>query len=88
MGRLESDPRLRNTEEVPLNESISEYMKREVFPHIPDAWVDEAKTTVGYKISFERYFYTFVQPRPLQDIENDLKTIQNRIAKLTAEVMN
>ena len=85
-GNPEPDPELRDYENVPLKEDIHEYMKREVLPHVPDAWVDESKTKVGYEINFNRYFYKYTPPRPLKDIEADLKKIEKEIADTLAEV--
>jgi type I restriction enzyme M protein len=70
---------LRDTENVPLNESIDEYFKREVLPHAPDAWIDHEKTQVGYEIPFNRHFYVFQPPRPLADIDKDLKACTDNI---------
>ncbi|NLV45910.1 MAG: SAM-dependent DNA methyltransferase [Candidatus Hydrogenedentes bacterium] len=85
-GNPEPDTDLRDYENVPLKEAINDYMKREVLPHVPDAWVDESKTKVGYEINFNRYFYQYTPPRPLEEIESDLKKIENEIAKMLAEV--
>jgi len=85
-GNPEPDKDLRDYEHVPLKEDIDEYMVREVLPHVPDAWVDESKTKVGYEISFNRYFYKYIPPRPLEDIERDLKTIEKEIADMLIEV--
>ena len=85
-GNPEPDPELRDYENVPLKEDVDEYMKREVLPHVPDAWVDESKTKVGYEINFNRYFYTYTPPRPLDEIEADLKAIEQEIADLLTEV--
>ncbi|MBN2563029.1 MAG: SAM-dependent DNA methyltransferase, partial [Phycisphaerae bacterium] len=65
-GNPEPDPELRDYENVPLKETIDEYMQREVLPHVPDAWIDESKTKVGYEINFNRYFYKYTPPRPLE----------------------
>ena len=54
-----------DTETVPLGEDIHEYFKREVLPHISDAWIDESKTKIGYEIPFTKYFYRFT---PLRDV--------------------
>ena len=62
-------------------------MVREVLPHVPDAWVDESKTKVGYEINFNRYFYTYTPPRPLDEIEVDLRAIGQEIADLLTEVV-
>ena len=85
-GEIEPDPELRDYENVPLKEDIDEYMRREVLPHVPDAWVDESKTKVGYELNFNRYFYQYVPPRPLEEIEADLKTIEKEIADMLSEV--
>ena len=85
-GKPEPDPELRDYENVPLKEDIQEYMKREVLPHVPDAWVDESKTKIGYEINFNRYFYKYVPPRPLAEIESELKQIENDIAKMLSEM--
>jgi type I restriction enzyme M protein len=85
-GNIEPDPELRDYENVPLKEDVDEYMKREVLPHLPDAWVDESKTKVGYEINFNRYFYKFTPPRPLEEIETELKQIEKEIAKMLSEV--
>ena len=82
----EPDSELRDYENVPLKEDIHDYMAREVLPHGPDAWVDESKTKVGYEINLNRYFYKYTPPRPLEEIEADLKTIEQEIAELLAEV--
>lgn len=85
-GNPEPDPELRDFEKVPLKEEISEYMAREVLPHVPDAWVDESKTRIGYEINFNSYFYKYTPPRPLEDIEADLKHIEKEIADMLAEM--
>jgi len=61
-------------------------MKREALPHVPDAWVDESKTKIGYEINLNRYFYQYNPPRPLAEIEVDLKKIEKEIADMLAEV--
>ncbi len=78
-GQPVPDSALRDTENVPLSEEIGDYMAREVLPHAPDAWVDEAKTKLGYEIPFNRFFYTFEPPRPLAEIDADLKRTTDRI---------
>ena len=85
-GNPEPDPGLRDYENVPLTEDIDAYMQREVLPHVPDAWVDESKTKIGYEINFNRYFYQYTPPRPLDEIEADLKQIEGEIADMLAEV--
>ncbi|HOY68992.1 MAG TPA: class I SAM-dependent DNA methyltransferase, partial [Candidatus Ozemobacteraceae bacterium] len=70
---------LRDTENVPLDKDIDAYFKREVLPHAPDAWIDEDKTKIGYEIPFNRHFYVFKPPRPLAEIDADLKLVTDRI---------
>jgi len=84
-GNPEPDPELRDTENVPLKEDIHEYFAREVLPHVPDAWIDEGKTKVGYEIPFNRHFYTYA-PRPLAEIEADIKAIEQEILAMLREV--
>jgi type I restriction enzyme M protein len=81
-GKPEPDSELRDFENVPLKEDVANYMKREVLPHVPDAWVDEAKTKIGYEINFNRYFYKYQPPRPLEEIELDLKKIETEISAM------
>jgi type I restriction enzyme M protein len=85
-GAPEPDPELRDTETVPLKESIEAYFKREVLPHVPDAWIDESKTKIGYEIPLNRHFYRYEPPRPLEAIEADIKALEEDIVKLLAEV--
>ena len=85
-GNPEPDPELRDYENVPLKEDVAGYMAGEVLPHVPDAWVDESKTKIGYEVNFNRYFYKYTPPRPLEEIERDLKQIEKEIADMLAEV--
>ncbi len=78
-GRPLPDPALRDTESVPLSEDVHEYLAREVLPHAPDAWIDEERTRVGYEIPFNRHFYVFEPPRPLEVIDAELKAVTDRI---------
>lgn len=85
-GKPEADPDLRDTENVPLKENIDGYFKREVFPHVPDAWIDYSKTKVGYELPLNRHFYRYEPPRPLEAIEADIKGLESEIVGLLAEV--
>ncbi|MGP5588133.1 type I restriction-modification system subunit M [Glutamicibacter ardleyensis] len=78
-GKIEPDPELRDTENVPWNEDIHVYMEREVKPFVPDAWIDEDKTKEGCEIPFTRHFYQYVPPRPLEEIDADLDAVLGRI---------
>ena len=93
-GNVMPDADLREFENVPLGQDIRDYFAREVLPHVPDAWIDEGKKDekdgqvgiVGYEINFNRYFYQYQPPRPLADIDADLKAIEAEIAALLGEV--
>jgi type I restriction enzyme M protein len=83
-GKPQPDSSLRDTENVPLNEDVETYFKREVLPHAPDAWIDHDKTKVGYEIPFNRHFYVFEPPRELAEIDADLKQCTDRILTMIA----
>ncbi len=85
-GQPEPDADLRDTETVPLKESIEAYFKREVLPHVPDAWMDTTKTKVGYEIPLNRHFYRYEPPRPLEVIEADIQRLEEEIMKMLKEV--
>ena len=93
-GNPEPDPNLRDTENVPLAESIETFFEREVKPHVPDASIDtnrrDAKDgavgIVGYEINFNRYFYRYTPPRPLDEIEADIRAIEKDILEKLREV--
>ena len=78
-GKPQPDSSLRDTENVPYLQDVAEYFKREVLPHAPDAWIDPDKTKVGYEIPFNRHFYVFKPPRPLEVIDAELKQTTDRI---------
>ena len=81
-GKPVPDAALRDTENVPLSEDVETYFKREVLPHATDAWIDHEKTKVGYEIPFNRHFYVFEPPRPLSEIDAELKGVTDRILKM------
>ncbi|EMF50889.1 MULTISPECIES: class I SAM-dependent DNA methyltransferase [Streptomyces] len=85
-GAAEPDSDLRDYENVPLGEDVEEYLKREVLPHVPDAWIDHTKTKVGYEIPFTRHFYVYKPPRPLAEIDAELKSLEAEIQALLGEV--
>ncbi len=78
-GKPVPDAALRDTENVPLSEDVETYFKREVLPHAADAWIEDEKTQVGYEIPFNRHFYVFQPPRPLEAIDTELKIVTDRI---------
>lgn len=89
-GRPEPDPELRDFENVPLQEPIETYFEREVRPHASDAWINEdicddqdgKVGRVGYEIPFNQHFYVFKPPRPLAEIDAELKTVTDTIAEM------
>lgn len=94
-GNPEADSDLRDHELVPLGEDSKSYLAREVLPFVPDAWVDQSHKDakdggvgrVGFEINFNRYFYKYVPPRPLAEIDADLKALEAEIASLLQEVV-
>ncbi|QOW21767.1 type I restriction-modification system subunit M [Novilysobacter avium] len=86
-GQPQPDSSLRDTENVPLGENIQAYFEREVLPHAPDAWIDEGKTKVGYEIPFNRHFYVFEPPRPLEEIDAELKQVAGNIMRMLGELV-
>jgi type I restriction enzyme M protein len=93
-GNPEPDPELRDTESVPLAERIEAFFEREVRPHVADAWIDTSKRDekdgqvglIGYEINFNRYFYRYRPPRPLEEIEREIRVIESDILRMLAEV--
>jgi type I restriction enzyme M protein len=87
-GRPQPDTKLRDTETVPFtyDGGIDGYFKAEVLPYVPDAWIDEKRTKVGYEIPFTRHFYKYVSPRPLAEIDADLEAQVAKILTLLREV--
>ncbi|MEU8852150.1 class I SAM-dependent DNA methyltransferase [Streptomyces sp. NPDC048564] len=85
-GTPEPDTDLRDYENVPLGEDVEDYLKREVLPHVPDAWIDHTKTKIGYEIPFTRHFYVYKPPRPLAEIDAELKSLEAEIQQLLGEV--
>ena len=82
-------------ERVPLTEDVWDYFKREVRPHVPDAFIDTTWTDerdgqvgrVGYEISFTRYFYKYQLPRPLEEIEADIRLLEQDILGLLSDLI-
>ncbi len=93
-GNPEPDPDLRDSESVPLSEDVDTFFDREVKPHVPDAWIDTTKRDpkdgevgmIGYEINFNRYFYRYTPPRPLEEIEADIREIETDIVRMLREV--
>ena len=85
-GNPLADSDLRDNENVPLTEDIDGYFEREVLPHVADAWVNEDKTRIGYEIPFTRQFYVYTPPRPLAEIDAEIKELESEIQGLLGEV--
>ena len=93
-GHPEPDPELRDTENVPLAETVEAFFDRKVKPHVPDAWIDTSRRDpqdgevgiVGYEINFNRYFYEYRPPRPLEEIEADIQQVEKEIVAMLREM--
>lgn len=93
-GHPEPDAELRDYEYIPYHQDINDYFAKEVTPHVPDAWINEAVCDekdgkigkVGYEINLNRYFYVYQPPRPLPEIDADIKGLENEILNLLKEV--
>jgi type I restriction enzyme M protein len=66
--------------------AVEDYMREEVLPYVPDAWVDHARTKIGYELPLTRYFYKYVPPRHLEEIDAEIKELEDEIQRLLAEV--
>ena len=71
---------------APYRSAVDAYMAAEVLPYVPDAWVDHAKTKAGYEIPLTRQFYRYVPPRPLAEIDAEIKALEEEIQRLLGEV--
>jgi type I restriction enzyme M protein len=87
-GNLVADVQLRDTENVPLTEDIEEYAARVIAPYQPDFWIDRTKDKIGYEIPFTRHFYNYQAPRPLAEIDADLKKLISQISLLLEDIEN
>jgi len=94
-GEIEKDKRgnplpdadLRDFENIPLKDDIEEYFEREVKPHVPDAWIDETKTKIGYEINFTKYFYQYKPLRSLEEIRKDILALENETVDMIKKVI-
>ncbi|MPL77658.1 hypothetical protein SDC9_23515 [bioreactor metagenome] len=85
-GKMQADASLRDTESVPLGEDVDAYMRQEVLPFAPDAWVDESKTKIGYEIPFTRFFYTYEAPRRSEEIKAEILALEKELDGSLAEI--
>jgi len=81
----EEDPTDRLTT-IQHRSAVDDYMAAEVLPYVPDAWVDYDKTKLGYEIPLTRHFYKYVPPRPLAEIDTEIKQLESEIQELLREV--
>jgi type I restriction enzyme M protein len=86
-GKYIADTNLRDSEKIPLKQNIEEYFKKEVLPYYSDAWIDKTKDKIGYEINFTKYFYKYIPPRPLEEIEKEIKVLTKEIQELLREEM-
>jgi len=71
---------------APYRKHVDHYLEAEVLPYVPDAWIDYPKTKIGYEIPLTRHFYTYTPPRPLAEIDAEIKQLEAEIQELLAEV--
>ncbi len=94
-GFLEADPDLRDHELVPFNENWKDFFNREVLPYVEDAWIDEKYIDesdgevgrIGYEVNFNRYFYKYIPPRPLEEINSEIILLESEISDLLEGVI-
>lgn len=86
-GKPKSDASLRDSEDVPLKANIEEYFKREVLPHVPDAWIDHTKTKIGYEVNFTRYFYKYKPLRSLDEIRVDIMKLEEETSGTIKQII-
>ena len=89
VAEYEPDTDLRDTEQVPLSEQggIEAFIRREVLPYTPDAWIDAGKTQIGYEISFTRHFYKPVPLRSMDEIRADILALEQETEGLLSEIV-
>ena len=86
-GNPKPNPSLRDTEIIPFKQDIYQYIKKEVKPHVPDAWVDESKTRKGFEINFTKYFYEHKSLRSLEEIKKDILALEEETQDIIEKVI-
>ena len=88
-GSMEPDKNLKDSEQIPMlyDGGIKGFLEKEIKPYIPDAWIDEKSASIGYELSFTKYFYKPVELRPVEDIIKDLKALEKESDGVLAEIM-
>lgn len=76
-----------NTEKIPLKQDIREYYENEVKPYVKNSWIAWESVSVGYEILFNKYFYTYIPPRSLDEIDNELRALEKEVQELLGEIM-
>lgn len=87
-GKYIPNKELTDTENIPLQEDVKEYMKREVLPFAPYAYIDESKTKIGYEISFIKYFYKYQEPRKTDEIMKEIMELDKELNSVLKEITN
>jgi type I restriction enzyme M protein len=87
-GNPKPDSELRDYEKIPLKVDIDEYFKREVLPHVPDAWMDRSKDKIGYEINFTKYFYKHQPLRSMEEIKADILTLEDETEGLLKQIFD
>jgi type I restriction enzyme M protein len=86
-GKPKSDTSLKDVENVPMNEDIKTYFKREVLPFVPEAWYETKSAKIGYEIPFNKYFYEFTALRSLDSISSDILKLEEETDGLLKEII-
>ena len=88
-GNMEPDKNLKDSEQIPMlyDGGIKGFLEKEIKPYIPDAWIDEKSASIGYELSFTKYFYKPVELRPVEDIIKDLKALEKESDGVLAGIM-
>jgi type I restriction enzyme M protein len=86
-GKPKSDTKLKDSENIPLKESIDDFFATEVLPFVPDAWYNAKETKIGYEINFAKYFYQYQAPRSLKNITKDILAIEQETENLLKEII-
>lgn len=87
-GKPKPDSSLRDWEKIPLKDDIDDYFKREVLPHLPDAWMERSRDKIGYEINFTKYFYKYQPLRPLEKIKADILELELETQGLLEEILD
>ena len=87
-GNPKPDPKRRDSEHIQLDENIDNYFIKKVKPNLPDSWMDRSKDKIGYEINFNRIFYKNISIRSLDEINKDLKSINEEVDVASKKIFN